>query len=116
MEFMYLQLPDGRAYRRFNIINDYNREGLTIDVGFSLPTERMIRLLDQLIEWSGKPKAIRCDNGSADISHTLIKRAKKQNITINYIQPGQPGRDAFVEHKKNYSLLLAEPVSVQVSC
>jgi putative transposase len=42
----------------FNVIDDYNREGLGIEVDFSLPSERMIRSLDRIIEWCGKPAAI----------------------------------------------------------
>jgi len=56
-------LKDGRAIRTFNVIDDYNREGLCIDVDLSLPTVRVIRSLEQIIEWRGKPDAIRCDNG-----------------------------------------------------
>jgi len=47
----------------FNVIDDYNREGLVIDVDFSLPSSRVIRALDQIIEWRGQPSTIRCDNG-----------------------------------------------------
>jgi len=63
MDFMHDQRGDGRSFRLFNVIDDkvnakgregtmghYNREGLTIEVDFSLPTVRMIRALDQVIE------------------------------------------------------------------
>lgn len=53
MDFMHAQLSDGRSYRTFNVIDDYNREGLAIDVDFSLPTSRVIRSLNQIIEWRG---------------------------------------------------------------
>ena len=69
MDFMHDQLADGRTYRLFNVIDDYNREGLIIDADFSLPAERVIRSLEQLIEWRGKPQAIRCDNGPEYVSH-----------------------------------------------
>ncbi|OBS09704.1 integrase [Acidihalobacter prosperus] len=62
MDFMHDSLQDGRTYRLFNVIDDYNREGLCIEVDFSLPAERVVRALDQLIEWRGAPQAIRCDN------------------------------------------------------
>lgn len=62
MDFMHDQLADGRSIRLFNVIDDFNREGLCIEVDFSLPSERVIRALDQIIEWRGAPKAIRCDN------------------------------------------------------
>ena len=97
MDFMHDQLSDGRTYRLFNVIDDYNREGLIIDADFSLPAERVIRSLEQLIEWRGKPQAIRCDNGPEYVSHKLIAWAKKQRIDINYIQPGKPQQNAYVE-------------------
>ncbi|SMC31175.1 Integrase core domain-containing protein [Polynucleobacter kasalickyi] len=62
IDFMYDQLEDGRSIRLFNIIDDFNREDLGIEVDFSLPSERVIRSLDQIIGWRGKPCVIRADN------------------------------------------------------
>lgn len=62
MDFMHDQLADGRSYRLFNVIDDYNREVLGIEVDLSLPSSRVARALDQIIEWRGKPRVIRCDN------------------------------------------------------
>lgn len=56
MDFMHDQLADGRSIRLFNVIDNYNPEGLIIDVDFSLPSERVVRTLNQLIEWRGKPQ------------------------------------------------------------
>ena len=63
MDFMHDQLSDGRSYRLFNVIDDFNREALAIDIDLSLPSERVIRSLDQIIEWRGNPQVIRSDNG-----------------------------------------------------
>ena len=63
MDFMADQLADGRSFRTLNILDDFNREGLTIEVDFSLPAERVVRTLNQIISWRGKPLAIRVDNG-----------------------------------------------------
>lgn len=62
MDFMHDQLGSGRSFRLLNVIDDYNREGLDIEVDFSLPSERVTRTLDRNIEWRGKPRQIRCDN------------------------------------------------------
>lgn len=62
MYFMHDQLSDGRNIRLFNVIDDFNREGLDIEVDFSLPSERVIRSLERIIEWRGRPDRIRCDN------------------------------------------------------
>ncbi|WP_368904025.1 DDE-type integrase/transposase/recombinase, partial [Providencia sp. 2.29] len=55
MDFMHDQLSDGRSVRLLNIIDDFNREALAIEVDFSLPASRVVRVLEQLIEWKGKP-------------------------------------------------------------
>lgn len=62
MDFMQDQLESGRGIRLFNVIDDFNREALAIDIDFSLPEARVIRSLRQIISWRGKPKVIRCDN------------------------------------------------------
>ena len=97
MDFMADQLEDGRSFRTFNVLDDFNREGLGIEVDLSLPCGRVIRSLDQIIEWRGKPKAIRCDNGPEYISRALQYWAEKRGIRLNYIQPGKPQQNAYVE-------------------
>lgn len=94
---MHDQLEDGRSYRLFNVIDDFNREGLGIEVDLSLPSECVIRALDQIIEWRGKPAQIRCDNGPEYISNRLANWAKKKGITIAFIHPGNPQQNAYVE-------------------
>lgn len=97
MDFMHDQLSDGRSFRTFNVIDDFNREGLCIEVDFSLPTERVIRALDQVIEWRGKPQSIRCDNGPEYISGKMIEWAEEHQIRLEYIQPGNPQQNGYVE-------------------
>ena len=57
MDFMSDQLVCGKTIRTLNVLDDYNREGLGIEVDSSLPTTRVIRALEQIIEWRGKPAA-----------------------------------------------------------
>jgi putative transposase len=97
MGFMHDQLADGRSIRLFNVIDDHNREGLGIDVDFSLPSERVIRSQGRIIEWRGRPNAIRCDNGPEYISAVTLAWAAKRGIRIDFIQPGQPQQNAYVE-------------------
>ena len=97
MDFMHDSLEDGRSYRLFNVIDDFNREGLAIEVDFSLPAERVIRALNQLIEWRGKPQSLRCDNGPEYVSAALTNWAEEQKIRIEYIQPGKPLQNAYIE-------------------
>ena len=97
MDFMADRLGDGRAFRLLNVLDDFNREGLGIEVDFSLPAERVIRSLDRIIEWRGKPERIRVDNGPEYISGKLLAWVEQRHISIRYIQPGQPQQNAYVE-------------------
>jgi putative transposase len=83
MDFMADRLGDGRAFRLLNVLDDFNREGLGIEVDFSLPAERVVRVLNQIIEWRGKPSVIRVDNGSEYISFTLMKWVQQQGFNIS---------------------------------
>ena len=97
MDFMHDQLSDGRSIRLFNLIDDFNREALAIDLDLSLPAERVVRSLEQVIEWRGKPASIRSDNGPEYISTTLRSWAERQGIRLDYIQPGNPQQNAYIE-------------------
>lgn len=97
MDFMHDQLSDGRCIRLFNVIDDFNREGLEIDIDFSLPAERVIRTLEHIIEWRGAPKVIRCDNGPEYISGATTSWANKRGIKLDFIQPGNPQQNAYIE-------------------
>ena len=89
MDFMHDQLQDGRSFRLFNVIDDHNREVLGMEVDFSLPSERVIRALNQIIEWRGKPSAIRADNELNAIgvvqkeqTHPLTADSSQKNSSV----------------------------------
>jgi putative transposase len=97
IDFMSDSLDSGKKFRTFNVIDDFNREALGIEVDFSLPAERVTRSLEYIIEWRGKPDNIRCDNGPEYISEAFIKWAERKQITLTFIQPGKPTQNAYVE-------------------
>jgi putative transposase len=97
MDFMADQLADGRSFRTLNVLDDFNREGLGIEADFSLPAARVVRVLDQIIEWRGRPAAIRVDNGPEYVSGTLATWAATRGIALQFIQPGKPQQNAYVE-------------------
>ena len=68
-----------------------------MEAGISLPSVRVIRCLNQLIEWRGKPIVIKSDNGAEFISHEYTEWACKQGIRLEYTQPGNPQQNAYVE-------------------
>lgn len=91
------QLANGRTFRTLNVLDDFNREGLAIEVDHSLPSARVVRCLNQIIEWRGQPDVIRVDNGPENVSATLMIWAESRGITIQHIQPGKPQQNAYVE-------------------
>lgn len=88
----WAQLPAAERHRRLQ-----PRGRLGIEVDFSLPSARVIRTLERIIEWRGKPQSIRCDNGPKNISGTLLNWAVQHGIAINHIQPGKPQQSANIE-------------------
>lgn len=89
--------PMDAASGLFNVIDDFNREALGIEIDFSLPSERVIRALRQIINWRGRPRAIRCDNGPEYLSAAITEWARQYDIRLDYIQPGKPQQNAYVE-------------------
>lgn len=79
------------------MIDEANRECLAIEVGVSIPSARLIRVLSRLIDCYGLPDAIRLDNGPEMISDVFTEWAEAKDISIHYIQPGKPNQNAFIE-------------------
>jgi len=97
MDFVTDVLENKKRFRAFNIIDDYNREALHIEVDFSLTSNRIIWVLNHLVNRKGKPKKIRMDNGPEFIANITEQWRLMHDIEFKYIQPGKPTQNAFVE-------------------
>ena len=97
MDFMSDSMTGNRKFRTFNVIDDCSREVLAIEVDTSLSSKRVIRVLDRVIENNGKPAAIRVDNGPEFTSKHFELWAKEKGIYIQYIQPGRPMQNGYIE-------------------
>ena len=97
LDFMSDALINGRRFRTANVIDDCNRGALGILVSYSVTAKRMTRWLDQIAFTKGYPKRIRVDNGPENIAHHFQNWAKQHNIFIQYIQPGKPAQNAYIE-------------------
>lgn len=97
MDFMSDSLSRGRRFRTFNVMDDYNREILGIDINTSLPTARVTHYLDQLAEWRGYPQQVRVDNGPEFTAQAFQDWAKEHNVRIDYIEPGSTYQNGFIE-------------------
>ena len=97
MDFMHDGLIGGKPFRSFNVIDDFNREVLNITIDTSLTSLRVIRELNKLIEWRGKPLKLRCDNGPEYVSQALEDWAHANDIELTFIQPGKPHQNGYIE-------------------
>lgn len=97
LDFMSDSLENGRSFRTFNVLDDFNREALWIEIDLSLPAARVTRVLDMIASWRGYPAQIRVDNGPEFISHHMVAWAEEHGVKIEYIQPGKPAQNGFVE-------------------
>jgi putative transposase len=92
MDFMADTLYGGRRFRTFNVLDEGVREGLAIEIDTSLRAERVVRVLEQLKDWRGLPRAIRCDNGPEYTAQPVVDWCRDHGIELRYIQPGNPIR------------------------
>ena len=90
-------LWSGRRFRTVNVIDDFNREALRIEIDTSLPAQRVVRAPDELIELRGKPVALRLDHGPELISEEPRKWARRYGIEQLFIQTGKPMQDGLIE-------------------
>lgn len=97
LDFVQDTLQCGRKIRMLTVIDDYTRECLEIAVDRSLGGERVRKILGRLIEFRGKPKAIRSDNGTEFTSNAILQWALEQGIDWQYIQPGKPMQNGHIE-------------------
>lgn len=97
MDFVTDVLDNKRRFRAFNVIDDYNREALHIEVDFSLTSNRIVWVLNHLVSRKGKPKKIRMDNGPEFIAKITEHWSQMHQIEFKYIQPGKPTQNAFIE-------------------
>ncbi len=97
MDFVSDSLYNGRRFRVLNIVDDYTRESPAMEVDTSLGGVRVVQVLERLKESRGLPEVIRTDNGPEFISRALDEWAYKNGIKLDFIEPGKPIENAFVE-------------------
>ena len=97
LDFMLDSLYCGKRFRTLNIIDEGTRECLAIEVDTSLPTERVIRVLERLRMERGLPKQIRVDNEPELISINLLNYCETHHVELCHIQPGKPQQNGFIE-------------------
>ncbi len=97
IDFVQDQLADGRRLRTLNIVDDHSRECLAIETDTSLSGRRVARVLQRLVEQRGRPQRLLMDNGPEFTSQALDNWAYAQEIKLQFIEPGKPMQNGYVE-------------------
>lgn len=96
-DFMSDSLYVGKRFRTFNVIDDYNREVLAIEIDTSITGKRLIRVFERLQKERGLPDVLRVDNGPEFLSGDFVGWTRQAGMIIHYIQPGEPNQNAYIE-------------------
>lgn len=97
MDFMSDTLFTSHRFRTFNVVDDFNREALAIEVDLNLPAPRIIRVLERIAAWRGYPDKVRMDNGPEFVSMVMAGWAEDHDVELEFIQPGKPTQNSFIE-------------------
>ena len=87
----------GRRFRTLNIVDDFSREALAIEVDIGLSAQRVQRVLERVVAWRGYPSKLRMDNGPEFICTVLADWAEDHTVDLEFIQPGKPTQNAYIE-------------------
>lgn len=96
-DFMSDALYQGGRFRLFNVLDDFNREAVAIEVDTSLRAERLVRVFERLKAERGLPDMLRVDNGPEFLGQVFVDWCQANGICIDYIEPGKPNQNAFIE-------------------
>ena len=96
-DFMSDALLHGRRFRTFNVVDDFNRQALHIEIDTSITSMRLVRVFKRLQAEHGLPQVLRTDNGPEFLGEAFTNWAKQAGMAIQYIQPGKPNQNAYIE-------------------
>lgn len=97
MDFVMDSLFNGRRFRALAVMDHCTREGLAIEIDFSLPSLRVVRVLDRLVAERGAPDLIVIDNGTEFTGKVLDAWAYANGIKLHFIRPGKPTDNGYAE-------------------
>lgn len=96
-DFMSDALYGGPRFRTFNVIDDYNREVIAIEIDTSLRGERLVRVFEQIKAERGLPHMLRVDNGPELVGDVFTEWMRDNGVLVDYIEPGKPNQNAYIE-------------------
>ncbi len=97
VDFMHDRLTSGRTARVIAVVDDFTRECLVLEFGFTFGSADVIRCFENIAFERGLPKTIRFDNGSEFTSHAMLRWGAERRVELHFIDPGKPTQNANIE-------------------
>lgn len=97
MDFVHDQLANGRKFRVLTVIDQWSRESVLLEVNFALTGQSVVDALERLAQRQVVPSAITVDNGTEFTSKALDEWAYQRGVRLDFIRPGKPVENAFIE-------------------
>ncbi len=97
IDFMHDRVGSHRSIRSMNIVDDFTRECLALDIAYSFGSTDVIRKLEDIAFERGFPGIVRFDNGSEFTSHAMLRWGAERKIQLHFIAPGKPTQNAAIE-------------------
>jgi len=97
MDFVQDALARGRTLRVLTLIDEFTRESLALEAGFSVPSQAVRTVLARVVAARGAPAVLVIDNGREFVAGAFRAWARAQGIALHFIAPGQPVQNAFIE-------------------
>lgn len=97
MDFQFDTTADGRTLKMLNIIDEFTREALAIEVGRCIDADGVVEVLDRLVLLHGAPYYVRFDNGPEFVAHAVADWCRFNSAGSLFIDPGSPWQNAWIE-------------------
>ena len=88
---------EGRKLRILNVVDEFTRYNMAIEVERRMPAPAVIAILKRLFKTHGAPVYLRSDNGPEFIAQAVQKWLPQQGVQTYYIDPGSPWQNAYGE-------------------
>ncbi len=97
LDFQHDATSDGRELKFLNIVDEFTREALAIEVDRTIDADETVEVLGRLVTERGTPENLRSDNGPELTARVLREWCEAESTLTAYIDPGSPWQNAWVE-------------------
>jgi putative transposase len=97
IDFMHDRLGNGRSLRTMNIVDDFTRECLALEIGYSFGSADVLRVFEDIAFLRELPATIRFDNGPEFTSRAMLQWGADRDVALHFIDPGKPTQNAHIE-------------------